>query len=148
MTQTPEQRETAHNVTMPMARLVALVTGAWALSAVGASAVAQFASQRGAWIGAIAALVGVGAGLMIVAVSPARPAAQWSMVQVLSSATRMLLALAVGVGLYLAARPDKGGFFGVLLATLLATLAAEVMVFLPVIRGHARAGDGVAEAAA
>lgn len=138
------QKSAQPDVSIAAGRLMAVVVGAWAASGVLASGVALAMGQRGAWIGAVATLVGVGLGLMFVAVSGPRPAGLWAMVQVVASMARMLLGLGVAVGLYLAAGPDKYGYWGVVLATLLATLVAEVAVFLPVVRGGARAGTEAA----
>ncbi len=123
-----------------------MVVGAWLLAALAAVGVAAALGQSGSWMGGVATLVGVALGLMVVVVSPPRPAGLWAMVQVMSSMARMLVGLGVAVGLFLAARPDKYGFWGVVLATLLATLVAEVMVFLPVVRSG-QGGSGTEAAA-
>ncbi len=135
------------DVSIAAGRLIGVVVAAWALSALLASGVALALGQHGAWMGAVATLVGVGGGLMLVVVSGPRPAALWAMVQIVASMTRMLVGLGVAVGLFLAVRPDRYGYWGVVLATLLATLVGEVMVFLPVARGSGGRAVGTEAAA-
>jgi ABC-type tungstate transport system substrate-binding protein len=102
-------------------------------------------------MGAGATLVGLIGGLLVVAMTPEREAFRWAMVQVAASSVRMLATLAVGFGLYKSLEPGKIGLWAPLLLTSLAVLVAEVMVFLPVLRGAesgARAGGSVTEASA
>ena len=100
-------------------------------------------------MGAGATLAGLVAGLLVVAMTPEREAFRWAMVQVGASSVRMLVTLGIGFGLYKSLEPGKIGLWAPLLLTSLAVLAAEVMVFLPVLRGAgtgAGTGGSVTEA--
>ncbi len=127
-------------IRMPMRRLAVAEILAWALSggiALGLAVATGHAD--GAWMGAIATLVGLVGGLLIVALIPSREAFNWAVAQVSASTVRMIATLAIGFGLYRSLEPDKTGFWGVLLLTSLGVLAGEVMIFLPVLRGSSRA---------
>ncbi|MFI4898077.1 MAG: hypothetical protein ACIARR_09645 [Phycisphaerales bacterium JB059] len=139
-------------IRMPMQRLICVELLAWLVAgALAVGVVSAMGHANGAVMGAGATLVGLIAGLLVVGMTPEREAFRWAMVQVAASSVRMLATLAIGFGLYKSLEPDKIGLWAPLLLTSLAVLAAEVMVFLPVLRGAdagARADGSVTEASA
>lgn len=118
------------------------MVAAWALAGLVATGLATALGQQGAWMGAVSTLAGVGAGLTIVLVNGPKPVAHWILVQIMSSLARMLVGMGAAFVVYLAARPDRYGYWGVVLATLVATLAVEVSVFLPLVRAAGGPMDG------
>jgi len=132
------QAQSQPMIRIPMQRLVCVEVLAWLLSgAVAIGVVGATGHANGAWMGAAATLAGVLAGLLVVGMSPERESFNWAVIQIGASTVRMLATLALGFGLFKSLGPDKVGFWAVLLLTSLAVLVAEVMVFLPVLRGGA-----------
>ncbi len=138
-------------IRFPMRRLVCVEALAWLISgAVAIGVVGSMGAAQGAWMGAAACLGGLVAGLLVVAMSPEREAFNWAVIQIGASTVRMIVTLALGFGLYKSLGPDKVGFWSVLLLSSVAVLAAEVMVFLPVLRSAnaGQTGAAVTEASA
>lgn len=137
-------------IRMPMQKLVCAEALAWLVSgAIAVGAVSALGHSGGSLLGAGATLVGLIAGLLVVAMTPEREAFRWAVIQVSASSVRMLATLAIGFAIYKAMEPGKIGLWAPLLVTSLAVLAAEVMVFLPVLRGAPTgdaAGGSVTEA--
>ncbi len=88
----------------------------------------------------VSVLVAIG-WVVAMSILPARPAARWSLVLVLSSSARMMISLVVALGVYLAFQPLKAPFWASFLAASLATLAVETMVSLSALK-RAAAGAG------
>lgn len=133
-----------------MRRLVIVETLAWVVSgAVALGGLSVLGRGEGAALGAGATLAGLIAGLLVVAMTPEREAFRWAVIQVAASSVRMLAALMIGLAMYKSLEVDKLGLWASLLVTSLAVLAAEVMVFLPVLRAAptgGTAGGSVTEA--
>ncbi len=148
MTKAPSQPM----IQIPMRRLACVEVLAWLLSgAVVLAVVSSMGHSSGAWMGAGATLLGLAGGLLVIGMTPEREAFRWAVIQIGASTVRMIVTLAVGMGIHTSLAPDKTGFWGVLLLTSLAVLAAEVLIFLPVLRGAnsgASAGAAVTEASA
>lgn len=83
--------------------------------------------------------------LMILAMLGRKPAALWAVPVLAMTVLRAMIAMALGMGVYVLIGPDKTVFFMTLLASLLVTLGIDVASVLSLIQKHPSAIQAVGE---
>jgi hypothetical protein len=93
----------------------------------------------------IAMVPGVLVPTIILFLLPAKPAGQWAVPVLAMTVLRAMLALAIGLGVYMIIDPTKTVFFMTLLASLLVTLSIDVASVLYLIQKHAPVNNEACE---
>lgn len=93
-----------------------------------------------AMLGAGVALLVAVAWVIVISTLPARSASGWSLVLVLGSSARLMIALCVALATYLPLRPLETPYWASFLATALSTLVVETLVSISALKRAAAAG--------
>jgi len=138
----------------PTPNLIRVPSITLAVSIVAATAVFGGLGATAAWLagtspaasgamGLIAALAGASAGVLPWLLRHELTAFNAAATQLISASTRMLIGLAVALGLLLATDADRPWMLGVFLVATLAGLAAELLVLTPTLRAanHSNPND-------
>lgn len=138
-------------IQLPLARLaITQIVAAAAVVALGAGLSMPFATgvAEAAVPALVAVLVGIIVGIGFLKLLPARSPADLPMRVLFAGAVRMFAALGMGLWCWFAFDPARVPFWLLFLAGALAALVAEVMSFLPVLRGVESSGGAVNREAA
>lgn len=128
-TQTEARIETG-----PLAKRVVFGFCATAAFVLAASALVSVEAVIGAGLGAAVVLLATVAGLALMKVIGARPAQNWGFVYIAVSSLRNLVAVGLGVGVYIAREPAAGPYWAALLALTLGVLAVEAAAIIKSVR--------------
>ncbi|MCA9302706.1 MAG: hypothetical protein KC996_01140 [Phycisphaerales bacterium] len=139
-------QSTANEVRLPIAKLAsaALLVCVLGAFAGGSIATTQGGTMRDGMLTLVATIPSVALGLMVLGFLPARIPGMWGVVVLGVSMARSLMALAIGVAVFLTMDPSKFVFFLSLLAVLLIVLVIEVASVMFLVHEHTPAQTGVA----
>lgn len=137
---------TPNEVKLPIAKLApaALLVCVLGAFAGGSIATTQDSTMRDGMLTLIASVPSITLGLLVLGFLPPRMPGLWGIVVLGVSMARSLMALALGVAVYLTMDPSKFVFFLSLLAVLLIVLVIEVASVMFLVHEHTPDHSGVA----
>lgn len=139
-------QNTPNEVKLPIAKLASAALLVCVLGAFigGSVATTQNGTMKDGMLTLFATIPSIALGLLVLGFLPARMPGMWGVVVLGVSMARSLMALAIGLAVYLTMEPSKFVFFLSLLAVLLIVLVIEVASVMFLVHEHTPEHSGVA----